>query len=965
VRYILQLFVLTALVFLLLAPEPAAASSSLGDGPHAWMDGYCLVLLSSGDTESFVSARNGIQATGARVAVAVPPRVILGWIPPEISSRVLAVPGVEGLYREPVSETALAPGDEITGNAIRFFNSVVSGELREVREQLRQEESLNPEGRPSRRPLINDTFEQPPLEQDAYIENLRSVGIDVEPELFRLSQGGSVLGVLGNSDDMVGTVTVTMFFVESDGSLDPDLYTWTTPAVNNTVNDAIAGLSWWSSQAGNYGQSVSFTVHYYPGTDSRCQTGYEPILHSSGYVSLWVSEIMASFGYSSGYHTTRVSSYNTWAKSNYGTDWAYSIFTEYNPAPAANQFTDGYAAWAYLGGPYTNILYRTFTWPFESVATHETGHIFWACDEYYSPGYGGCTSCGLCSHGVDNGNCEFCNPQSVPCMMKSNSDALCAYTPGHIGWIYGPIVKYFNLEIEDPTGNSNGRADPGESVTMPVTLKNWGLAVSSISATLSESDPYVTITSDYSTYADLPLNATATSSTPYAFSSLPGTPLGHVVTFTLNIVGAGYDTTSTFEVHIGGKPILLVDDDGGNFYQSSYTVALSGAGYSYDYWDVNAQGSPSLEELNTRMLVIWYTSQERFLTLTGQDERNLRDYLNGGGKLFFSSMDYFVERFDWFAMDYLHVDGFTGDVWSSSETGVAGDPVSDGMDLTMNYPYTNYSDDITPGTGAAPVFINSTDNPGALRYPGVGTAPYKVVYFAFPFEAIDNAISPNDRTTVMDRVMQWLLSPQDFAPPEVALTAPNGGEQWDPASEQEITWIASDNESVDSVSLYCSYDGGITFADTIAASEENDSTYTWTVPDTPSDSCLIRIVAYDSSLNTDEDVSDALFSINGTTSVGETPEVAWFGLSQNYPNPFNPLTSIEFSIDRTASVSLRIFDVAGKIVKTLIQKDLGPGKHAVHWNGLDDGGRQVASGVYVYRLEAEGNTVTRKMVLLK
>ncbi|UCF78029.1 MAG: T9SS type A sorting domain-containing protein [Candidatus Eiseniibacteriota bacterium] len=964
-RHILQLCVLVAFGLVCLLPQPLSAAPVPQSGPHGWMEGFSLVLLSTDDLETFIAAREGVEASGARVALAIPPRVIMGWVPAELSGSVAALPGVSGIYREPVPEASLGLLDETTGNAVAFFNSVASGELRERKERLRREELSRIGREPLHRPLIDDSFEQPPLETEAYLENLRSVGMDVEQELFRLSEGGSVLGVLGNSDDMVGTVTVTMFFVESDGSMDPDQYTWTTAATNATVNNAIAGLAWWSAQAAAYDKPLSFTVYYFPGTDSRCQTGYEPILHTSSEAQFWVSEIMASFGYSLGSHTTRVNSYNTWAKSNYGTDWAYSIFTEYNPPPAPSEFTNGYAAWAYLGGPYTNILYRTFSWPFESVVTHESGHIFWACDEYYSPGYGGCTSCGYCSHGVDNGNCEYCNPQSVSCMMKSNSDALCAYTPGHIGWLMGPIVKYFSHEIDDAGGNGNGGVDPGESVTMDVTLKNWGSGVSSVSATLSTTDPYVTITGSYSTYADMPLNGTATSSTPYAFTASPSTPLGHLATLTLNVVGAGYDTTTSFEIHIGEEPILLVDDDAGASYQTRYTAALSGGGYNYAYWNVDTQGSPPLSELNKRQVVIWYTCQERFLTLTGVDETNLKNYLNAGGTLFFSSMDYFWERFGWFANDYLHVDAFTADVWSSSETGVAGDAVSNGLNLTMNYPFTNYSDDITPGTGAVSIFTNSTGNPGALRYPGTGTAPYKVVYFAFPFEAISNGVPPNDRTTVMSRVVDWLLAPQDYEPPSVTLGTPNGGEQWEVGSEYEITWVATDNETVDSVSLFYSRDGGATFPDTIATEEANDSTYTWTIPDTPSDSCVVRIVAHDSSLNSASDLSDAFFSIKNLTDVRETPEVAWFGLLQNYPNPFNPLTRIEFQLERAGPVTLRVYDVSGKLVKTLVQGTADPGRHTVLWRGEDERGKPVASGIYVYTLEAGGMSASRKMVLLK
>jgi len=73
-------------------------------------------------------------------------------------------------------------------------------------------------------------------------------------------------------------------------------------------------------------------------------------------------------------------------------------------------------------------------------------------------------------------------------------------------------------------------------------------------------------------------------------------------------------------------------------------------------------------------------------------------------------------------------------------------------------------------------------------------------------------------------------------------------------------WLATDSVGIDSFSIYYSTDGGSTFPYTIAAGEQNDSSYTWLVPDTPSDSCVVKIVAYDSSLNSGEGVSASLFS---------------------------------------------------------------------------------------------------------
>ncbi len=90
-----------------------------------------------------------------------------------------------------------------------------------------------------------------------------------------------------------------------------------------------------------------------------------------------------------------------------------------------------------------------------------------------------------------------------------------------------------------------------------------------------------------------------------------------------------------------------------------------------------------------------------------------------------------------------------------------------------------------------------------------------------------------------------------------------------------------------------------------------------------------------------------------------------FELSQNYPNPFNPGTTIRFSVPVKSFVSLRIYDVAGRLVKTLAAEVMDANMYSVPWNGTSDGGRQVASGIYFYKLAAGRYVATRKMVLIK
>jgi hypothetical protein len=90
-----------------------------------------------------------------------------------------------------------------------------------------------------------------------------------------------------------------------------------------------------------------------------------------------------------------------------------------------------------------------------------------------------------------------------------------------------------------------------------------------------------------------------------------------------------------------------------------------------------------------------------------------------------------------------------------------------------------------------------------------------------------------------------------------------------------------------------------------------------------------------------------------------------FGLNQNYPNPFNPTTIITFALPKSAFVSVKVYDVLGREVKTLLSDELSAGNHAVEWRGDDNGGARASSGVYLYRITAADFVSTKKMILMK
>lgn len=95
-----------------------------------------------------------------------------------------------------------------------------------------------------------------------------------------------------------------------------------------------------------------------------------------------------------------------------------------------------------------------------------------------------------------------------------------------------------------------------------------------------------------------------------------------------------------------------------------------------------------------------------------------------------------------------------------------------------------------------------------------------------------------------------------------------------------------------------------------------------------------------------------------------------FGLQQNYPNPFNPSTTIQFAVERFAKTEVAVFDILGRKVATLVSEQLAPGFYSVNWNGKNDLGTSVSSGVYLLRMNAVGEnnatfSAVRKLMLTK
>jgi hypothetical protein len=307
--------------------------------------------------------------------------------------------------------------------------------------------------------------------------------------------------------------------------------------------------------------------------------------------------------------------------------------------------------------------------------------------------------------------------------------------------------------------------------------------------------------------------------------------------------------TTTVDVELGGAQILIVDDDGGDGYETYYEQAVLNAGRSY----LTVGSPPSAADMNLFEAVIWLTGDDYTTTLTATDKVELAAYLDGGGRLFMSGQDIGYDlRTEAFYADYLHAAYVQDDVKLGGVLGNAASPVGAGFafdikggDGANNQAYPSEIDPIGPAMTA--FFYNPSVPEGAATsndavkdelivsngITSSGTAGltyadanYRLVYFAFGFEAIAGAA---DRTQTMDRVLDWL---QGF--PEIAHTPL--GDTEDTANPYPVTaTITSDYFTPAPATFAVVYNTGGSDVTLPMAATGNPDEYTASIPAQPID----------------------------------------------------------------------------------------------------------------------------------
>ena len=199
-------------------------------------------------------------------------------------------------------------------------------------------------------------------------------------------------GAADTSEYMIGDVWVTLVLFESNGAIDPDETLWSSSQINQVKTQVRQGLDWWEAMFDKYNPNsqikLGFTVDF-TWANNPFETSYEAIRQDDD--ETWGGEFLASQGYSGDYDDIvpfllDMNNFNNTRRNANNTDWAYSIFVV-NTRDASNQylFDGNERGYAYLGGPYVAMSYDNDGWGIDRMGTitaHETGHIFYALDEY-------------------------------------------------------------------------------------------------------------------------------------------------------------------------------------------------------------------------------------------------------------------------------------------------------------------------------------------------------------------------------------------------------------------------------------------------------------------------------------------------------------------------------------------------------------------------------------------------------
>jgi beta-lactamase superfamily II metal-dependent hydrolase len=271
---------------------------------------------------------------------------------------------------------------------------------------------------------------------------------------------------------------------------------------------------------------------------------------------------------------------------------------------------------------------------------------------------------------------------------------------------------------------------------------------------------------------------------------------------------------------------------------------------------------------------------------------------------------------------------------------------------------------LTVATVGAQTVTKSPDQPSYLYGSSVQLTATPAAGWAFTGWSGDAGGTANPLDLTITGNTSVTATAVDVQAPAVAVTSPEGGEQWTEGTVHTISWSATDNAVVDSVNVDFSSAGPGGPWSPIAHALSNSGSYPWTVPSEPSDFALVRVTVYDHALNAASDASDSVFHVvSSVTGVGGGGP-AVLALARPQPNPGSGATRLRFTLPRSASARLEILDIGGRCVWRA-EGIFPAGSTTRRWDGVTTSGGQAGAGLYFVRLVSPWGARTERLVWLR
>lgn len=742
----------------------------------------------------------------------------------------------------------------------------------------------------------------------------------------------------GTSDLMMGSSAVALFFPNNTGS-DPQYpvaVEWTDELVDEIVNNVVVNLAWWTDRAAEYGIEKTFELVVYGPDHPAMQLDYDPV--TAGPFSMMNDDLISQLGYSEdayppddddGNLEERQRLFLDDLRDSLDTDWAFIG----NIVAGAESF-QSHAAFF---GPHTNVWYAGAQSGL--LFAHEIGHIYGLRDEYRERAP---QTFDFVKNGVANGNADFRNPHTVPCMMKNNW-GLCTYTVAQLEW--RDAVTKTTIEPDPPeaafaatyrnpeTGLITGvdqRRFTG-STSLPLALHSeavfHGLAEVTVDGTVyghptwdetgaSTLDWIVDYESNVTLglhYAALQEPADVTTDYLYHRSPVAGVRTRDVLhRDDGSVVVAGLDGVVVLEehaTHVLDAPHGRVEEQ----YREAHAVAEAPDG------------------------TIWFTTHFGEVVGWNDGTYDIRDDPQVAGQ----------------ALGPIAVTP-DGDVWSavheSERTGGAG-LLRFGDDLTV------YDTRNSPILSDAVTDV-AVDDAGhvwvAFNGGRAGSAPSGLQRF-------DPAA--NAWTDLTEALPDARVQSVNNSGHGMTVSYEGGVSRYVEGTwahhALDVPWAIRDVDVDADGHLLAGTVGGLflwtTDGDTLHFDTGNTTL--------PEDHVAAVDVIGPGELYLafwNDGAVKMTYDGDAATSIASTNLPITVRLYPNYPNPFNPVTHLRFDLPAPDRVRIDVFDVLGRRVRQLTDAAYTAGTHTVSFDASG-----LASGVYLYRLSTGSRTVTRRMLLLK